>query len=176
VSAAAIGVAFAANTFTVVALQLPVLRLLDQHRRTTGMALACGCWALAWTLTAFVGSWGGGLAATLGFTAALMVFAVGETLLAPSQASLVNDLARDELRGRYNGLYTLAWTTGLVIGPALAGVTLDGGHGTGLFVGLAVVCLLAGLASRRLGRSLTPDVDLVTLGSGPAQDPVDDAL
>jgi MFS family permease len=161
VSAAVIGVAFAANTFTVVALQLPVLRLLEHHRRTTGIALACSCWAVAWGLTAAVGTWGGGTAAVLGFTAALMVFAVGETLLAPSQASLVNDLAPDHLRGRYNGLYTLAWTTGLAIGPAVAGATLGGGHGTALFVGLALGCVVTGLAALRLGRFLPESVDLV---------------
>jgi MFS family permease len=129
------------------------------------MALACVCWATAWALTAVVGSWGGGTAAVLGFTVALMVFAVGETLLAPSQASLVNDLAPDDLRGRYNGLYTLAWTTGLVLGPALAGVSLDGGHGTGLFVGLAVACLVAGAAAVRLGGRLPREIDVVVLHS-----------
>jgi MFS family permease len=165
VGASAVGVAFAANTLTVVVLQLPVLRLLEHRRRTTGMALACLCWATAWALTAVVGSWGGGTVAVLGFTVALMVFAVGETLLAPSQASLVNDLAPDDLRGRYNGLYTLAWTTGLVLGPALAGVSLDGGHGTGLFVGLAVACLVAGAAAVRLGGRLPREVDVVVLHS-----------
>lgn len=166
VSAAVVGIAFAANTFTVVALQLPVLRLLEHHRRTTGIALACGFWAAAWTLTAFVGACGGGTAAIFGFTAALMVFAVGETLLAPSQASLVNDLAPDHLRGRYNGLYTLAWTTGLAIGPAVAGATLGAGHGSALFVGLAVACLVTGFAALGLGRRLPPSVDVVAWTAG----------
>lgn len=161
VSAAVVGIAFAANTFTVVVMQLPVLRLLENHRRTTGIALACGCWAIAWTLTAAVGSWGGGTAALVGFTVALIVFAVGETLLAPSQASLVNDLAPDDLRGRYNGLYTLAWTTGLAVGPAVAGVALAGGHGSALFVGLAVACGITAIAARRLGRRLPAAVDVV---------------
>jgi MFS family permease len=166
VSAAVVGIAFAANTFTVVAFQLPVLRLLEHHRRTTGVALACGCWAAAWTLTAAVGTWGGGTAAVLGFTAALMVFAVGETLLAPSQASLVNDLAPDDLRGRYNGLYTLAWTTGLAVGPAVAGASLGGGHGTALFGGLALACVVTGFAALRLGRHLPASVDLVAWDRG----------
>jgi MFS family permease len=160
-----IGIVFAANTFTVVVMQLPVLRLLEGRRRTTGMALACLCWALAWALTAVVGSSFTDEVAAVGFTVALVVFAIGETLLAPSQASLVNDLAPDELRGRYNGLYTLAWTLGLVVGPAIAGVTLSSGHGTGLFVGLAGACVLAGFAARRLGRRLAPEVDLVSLHS-----------
>jgi MFS family permease len=168
VSAAVIGIALAANTFTIVALQLPVLRLLEHHRRTTGIALACLCWALAWALTAAVGTWGEGTTLLLGFPAAMMVFAVGETLLAPSQASLVNDLAPDHLRGRYNGLYTLAWTTGLAVGPAVAGATLDGGHGTALFLGLALACVVTGLAALRLGRHLPASVDVVAWDRGSA--------
>lgn len=166
VGAGAVGAAFAANTFTVVLLQFPVLRLMAGRRRTTGMALACGFWAAAWVATAVVGSWGGGTAAVAGFVLALMVFAVGETLLAPSQASLVNDLAPDDLRGRYNGLYTLAWTTGLMIGPAVAGLAIGSGHGSGLFIGLAAACLVAAGMSVRLGRRLPAGVDEVASAGG----------
>ncbi len=170
VGAGVVGAAFAANTFTVVVLQFPVLRMMENRRRTTGMALACGCWAIAWAVTAVVGSWGGGTAAVAGFIAALMVFAVGETLLAPSQASLINDLAPDDLRGRYNGLYTLAWTTGLMIGPALAGLALGAGHGGWLFLGLGAACLVAAAMSLQLGRRLPAGLDVV---SGRVEDPGD---
>ncbi|RHW23400.1 MFS transporter [Nocardioides immobilis] len=171
VGAHVVGIAFAANTFAVVLLQLPVLRVMTGHRRTTGMALACTFWAVAWVVTAIAGTSGGGSLAAVGLTAALVVFAVGETLLAPSQASLVNDLAPDDLRGRYNGLYTLAWTTGLMVGPALAGFALGAGHGRGLFLGLAAACLVAASLTWGLGRRLPAHLDVVA--SVRDEDPVD---
>jgi len=91
------------------------------------------------------------------------VFGIGEALLAPSQAALINDLAPDELRGRYNGLYALAWTTGLAIGPALAGAALDTGRGDLLFGGLAAACGLGAIVAVRLSRHLPPRINLVTL-------------
>ena len=117
IDAAGLSIAFAANTLTVVVVQFPVLRFLEGRRRTTGMVLACLCWATAWVVTLLAGINLHGAAAVLAFGGAMMVFAIGEALLAPAQAALINDLAPDDLRGRYNGLYALAWTTGLAVGP-----------------------------------------------------------
>lgn len=163
ISAAGLGVAFAANTFTVVAAQLVVLRLMEGRRRTTGIILACLCWGAAWAVTLASGTLGGGAVAVLAFSTAMVVFALGETLLAPSQAALVNDLAPDDLRGRYNGLYTLAWTTGFALGPVIAGVALEAGNGTALFGGLIAACGLAAVAAARLARHLPPTVNVVAL-------------
>jgi MFS family permease len=161
ISAAGLSIAFAANTFTVVAAQLLVLRWMAGRRRTVGLALVSGCWGLTWLVTLLGGKLGGGIPAVVVFALALAIFAVGETLLSPSLAPLVNDLASDELRGRYNGLYTLAWTTGFAAGPAIAGVVLGAGGGEVLMVGLATVCGLAVFASWRLSRHLTPVVNTV---------------
>jgi MFS family permease len=163
IGASGLSVAFAANTFTVVVAQLPVLRLMEGRRRTTGIILACLCWGTAWAMTLVAGIVGrGGALAVLWFSIALTVFGIGETLLAPSQAALVNDLAPDDLRGRYNGLYALAWTTGLAVGPAVAGATLGAGNGSLLFGGLIVACGLAAMAAARLSRHLPAQVNLVT--------------
>jgi len=164
IAASGISLALAANTFTVVAAQFPVLRLMEGRRRTTGIVLACLCWAVAWTITLLVGMTGGrGTPPVLGFSIAMVVFALGETLLAPSQAALANDLAPDHLRGRYNGLYALAWTTGLAVGPAIAGVTLRSGNGTLLFAGLIAGCGLGAMAAARLSRHLPAQINLVTV-------------
>ena len=42
------------------------------------------------------------------FAAANVAFALGETLVSPTLPAIVNDLAPDSLRGRYNGAYVLA--------------------------------------------------------------------
>ena len=150
IGASGVAIAFAANTITIVAAQLLVLRLSEGHRRISLVAAACACFALTWGLTLAAGSAVLGPGAVVGFAGAMVVFAIGEMLLSPTLPAIVNDLAPESLRGRYNGLYTLAWTTGFATGPALAGPPLASGHATALFVGLIAGCAIAALAATRL--------------------------
>jgi MFS family permease len=146
----ALSIAFAANTFTVVAAQLVVLRWMHGRRRTTGMALTSGFWAAAWGMTLLAGVMGGGPLAVATFVGVLVVFAIGETLLTPTLLPMVNDLVPDALRGPYNGVYTLAWTTGFMLGPAAAGVALGAGYATAFLFTLIGCCVLAAGAAWRL--------------------------
>ena len=148
-----LALAYAANTLTVVAAQLFVLRWLAGRRRTTGAALAAGAWALTWAVVLAAGHLGG-TGAEAAFAAAMVIFAVGETLLSPTLPAIINDLAPPEAAGRYNGLGTLAFTTGFLIGPATGGVALGAGQGTTLFAALALACVAASAAAVRLGRHL----------------------
>ncbi|GIF69929.1 MFS transporter [Asanoa ishikariensis] len=145
-----LGLAFAANMVTVVVAQLVVLRMMTGRRRTRGIALAAAFMAAAWAMTLFAGSRG----ALPLFVAAMVLFGIGETLVSPTVPAIVNDLAPDSLRGRYNGAYALAWTVGYVGGPGVAGLVIAAGHGHGLFAvliaTLGVVALLAWSVGRRL--------------------------
>jgi MFS family permease len=154
-SARVVGIAFVANTITVVAGQLVTLRLIRAWRHTRATALGAGIFAGAWLVVLLAGSVGTAVAATC-LVGALAVFAVGETLVAPSLPAIVNDLAPDELRGRYNAVFTLSWQLGPVIGPALAGVALGRGAGGTFFAALAAACLLAAAFSLRLERVVAP--------------------
>jgi MFS family permease len=165
ISAAALSIAFAINTVIVVVVQLPVLRLMEGHRRTTGIVVACALWATAWSVTFLAGQLAGA-SAVAGFCLALGVFGIGETFLAPSQAALVNDLAPDDLRGRYNGLYTLAWTAGFLVGPVVAASALAAGMAGLLFAGLIAVCGIAALGAVRLRSHLPAGTDLVSMHTG----------
>jgi MFS family permease len=156
-----IGVIFAANTIAVVGLQIPVLRLLAGRRRSVSMAVACGCFAAAWAAVLGAGSAGRGAAAVAVFVLAAAVFGLGETFLSPSLGPVVNDLATDELRGRYNGLNTLALTTGTAIGPVLGGALLGAGWARPLFAGLAVGCVGLAAFAVRLGRYLPASANIV---------------
>jgi MFS family permease len=150
----ALGVVFAANTITVVFAQLFVFRLVADWRRSHGLALAAATWALAWLIMLVGGQLGGGPAGVIAFAAGMAVFGVGETLLSPMLMPLVNDLASEELRGRYNGAAALACTTGFTFGPLVAGVALGAGLG-GAFIGaLTATCLLAALGAITLERWL----------------------
>ena len=92
----ALGLAFAANTLTVVAVQLPMLRWLAGRRRTTCVALAATAWAACWAVVIIGGHLGGGSAAEAAFIAAMVVFALGETLFSPTLPAIINDLAPPE--------------------------------------------------------------------------------
>jgi MFS family permease len=157
-----LGLAFAANTVTVVGAQLFVLRGLAGHRRTTGAALAAVAWAVAWALVIAGGQLGGGALATVTFAAAMVVFAVGESLLSPTLPAIINDLAPPGAAGRYNGLGTLAFTTGFLAGPAGGSAALGAGWGAGLFVVLIAACAVAGAAAIGLGRRLPASANQIT--------------
>jgi MFS family permease len=154
ISPSDLSLAFAANTLTVVAAQLFVLRRLAGHRRTTGTALAALAWALAWALVIAGGALGGGALAVVTLTAAMAVFAVGESLLSPTLPAIINDLAPPGAAGRYNGLGTLAFTAGFLVGPATGAAALGAGWGAGLFAVLIAACVLAGAGALGLGRRL----------------------
>ena len=123
--------------------------------------LVFSLWAATWAVTLIAGELGGGAAAVALFGAAAAVFALGETLMSPAVPPMVNDLAPDRLRGRYNGLYTLALTTGFILGPVFAGAALGAGHATPFFLALIGACGLGVLYALRLRRRLPSGVDLV---------------
>jgi MFS family permease len=150
IPASALGLAYAANTITVVIAQLLVLRTMRGRRRTSGILAACTGWATAWMLTLLAGHLGDGGSATAAFVLALVVFGLAETFASPTLTPIVNDLAPASLTGRYNGLYTLAWTGGFLTGTAIAGVSLSAGQGSALFVALIAGCALAAVATLRL--------------------------
>jgi len=164
----AVGIVFAANTVAIVVLQLPVLRLLAGRRRSGALAVACACWAGAWAVALGAGSAGSGAVAVAAFAAAAAAFGVGETFLSPALGPIVNDLAPDDLRGRYNGLNTLALTTGTAIGPVVGGALLGAGLGGPLFGGLVAACLGLSAYASRLGRHLPGPVNVVHDDDAPA--------
>jgi hypothetical protein len=141
--------------------QLFVLRRLAGRRRTTATALAATAWAACWAVVIVGGRLGGGAAAEAAFVSAMIIFAVGETLLSPTLPAIINDLAPPEAAGRYNGLGTLAFTTGFLVGPVVGAAALGAGWGGGLFAVMVLACLAAAGAALRLGRHLPPGANLI---------------
>jgi MFS family permease len=170
VSPHGLSLAFAANTLTVMAVQLVVLRRLAGRRRTTGVALAAVAWAACWSVVILGGHLGGGPAAEAAFVSAMAIFAVGETLLSPTLPAIINDLAPPQAAGRYNGLGTLAFTVGFLVGPAAGTAALGAGWGPGLFTVLALVSLIAAGAALRLARHLPPGSNQIAPSRGSGAD------
>ena len=160
VSTQGLGIAFAANTVVIVLLQLVVLQRIEGRRRTRIIAVMGVVWAVSWLLLGSAGLVSGTWGATLVVAACASVFAFGETLLQPTIPALVNELAPDHLRGRYNALNSAAFQLAAIIAPPIAGVLV--GHGlNGVYIGSLVVgCLLCGaLAVVRLEPQLPPEVN-----------------
>jgi MFS family permease len=160
ISTRALGLAFAANTVVIVLLQLVVLQRIEGRRRTRVIAVMGVVWAFSWLLLGFSGLVPGTLGATLLVAACASVFAFGETLLQPTIPALVNDLAPDHLRGRYNALSSGSFQLAAVIAPPISGILI--GHALGnVYIGLLIVgsllCSLVAIA--RLEPRLDPAVN-----------------
>ncbi|MGZ8747886.1 MAG: MFS transporter [Mycobacterium sp.] len=139
-----------------------MLRALAGRRRTTAVSLACAIWAVAWSLALLFGYAGDGWFAVAGFILAMVVFGIAETALSPTLPAIVNDLAPDHLRGRYNGVSALGWTTGFFVGPAIAGFALGADAGGALLAVLVGGCGVAALWAARLGRRLPKAANIIS--------------
>jgi MFS family permease len=52
------------------------------------------------------------------------IFGIGEMIWSPILPSIVNQLAPDHLRGRYNSASAATWQVGQIAGPVFAGLML----------------------------------------------------
>jgi MFS family permease len=158
VSPSAIGLVFAVNSVVIVGGQLAVLRLLTGRRRSSALAVAAGLWAFSWAVLGLVPGLGTDerVLAMLVFSGA---FALGETFMAPSLQPLVNALATDRLRGRYNAMSGLCLSIAFVVTPPISGSLIGNGLGMVWLAGIIAGCLLAATLAARLSRRLTDEQD-----------------
>jgi MFS family permease len=161
VSPQIIGYAFTANTIVIVAAQLLVIRRLQGRSRTKALALVGLIFGAAWVVLGVAGLVDG-RSAIFSATGVILfgaVFAVGETLLSPTQPTMVNALATDELRGRYNALAGMIWGISGIVAPVSAGPLLQLGL-SGLWIGLVIAgCLAASLLALSVRPLITDEQD-----------------
>ncbi|TYK48047.1 MDR family MFS transporter [Actinomadura decatromicini] len=152
------GIAFAANGVLIIIVQPLVNAWLA--RRDHSLVLACGFVGvgIGYGLTSLASS-------TAGYTATVLVWTLGEITAASVLQAVVADLAPADLRGRYSGLYGMAWSGGFLLAP-LGGTQLLGLGGApalwltcaGLAVAAAVAVAALGPAIRRR-RAIALEVD-----------------
>jgi MFS family permease len=165
-----IGIVFAANTAVIVISQLFVLSVVKGRSRARVLAGVGVMWAISWLLFGSALTVEGWLAG-FGLIMAMGVFAIGETMWSPTAPALLNDLAPEHLRGRYNSFQSVLWGVSGALGPLLTGVLLGTWGGGAWTLTLAVGCLVAALLALHLRQYLTPGQD--GLGQ-PAESPDDD--
>jgi MFS family permease len=166
VSDPAIGVLWFVSAAVVALAQLPVVKLVEGHRRMRGLALMGVMWAGTFVAVEAAGKWLTGTQAAILFGAAVAVFALGQCLHGAIYAPLVVDLAQPRLLGRYMAFSSASWQIGWLIGPAAGGFVLQH-EPLALWPGVGAICLVASGYALVLERwipeplRLTPHVDSV---------------
>ncbi len=159
VSTEALGYAFAANTVVIVLLQLFVLQRIEGRRRTRVTVVMAVTWAVAWSLLGATSLVPGTVAATVLLCAVAGIFGLGETMLQPTSAAMVNDLAPDHLRGRYNALSSLMFSLAFAGGPVVASFLVGRGLGW-VYIGFLVGgCVLLAVMALRVEGRIPPHVN-----------------
>jgi MFS family permease len=130
--------AYAVNTAVIAIFQLWVIKRLEKVARAKALAIAMVFWAAAWAVLSIAGLYKG--IAVPALIVCQFVFAIGEMVWSPIMPAIVNQIAPDHLRGRYNAASTNTWLIGMIMGPASAGVLL----GAGLW-GVWIALLFGGL-------------------------------
>jgi MFS family permease len=166
ISTRGLGFAYACNTLVIVLLQLVVLRRIEGRRRTRVIMVMSLIWSVAWLLLGTSGLLPGTLGATVLVAACASVFALGETLMQPTIPALVNDLAPDHLRGRYNAVSTAAFSLASIVAPIIAGWLIGNGEGPVYIAQLVVGCGAVVVVASYLERRLPPGVNGVPASLG----------
>lgn len=122
-----LGIVLTANTVAIFLLQGTVLRIISPRDKFEVLPWLGWIWALSWAVVAVS-------AFTQGFTAGALIavsqviFAVGEMIWSPTLPAVANELAPENLRGRYNAISGMQWNVAGVFGPALVGILIGRGY------------------------------------------------
>lgn len=153
-----IGIAWMANTVTIVLGQLVVLRLIRGRSRTRLIGAVGVLWGVSWLLLAAVPGVSPAPAIAV-LLASTVIFALGETMWSPTAPALINSIAPDHLRGRYNSAQSLTWSLGATLAPLGSGALIGAGRGVTWALLIAVGCLAAAVFAQTLRPMLTAAED-----------------
>jgi MFS family permease len=154
----ALGPIWAVNTGVIVLGQIFVINRLDGRSRVRLMFGISLIWSVAWIII--------GLSVSLDpkstFALAAIgvgIFALGEMVWSTVGPTLTNELAPENMRGRYNSIDGLMWVFAGAMGPALSGIMLQYQLVTIWIAIIVTGQLVAGILVLRLRSLLTPAQD-----------------
>jgi len=157
----AIAVSFTIDTGVIVAIQMLVLRIVQRHRRSSALATVGLIWAGSWALLGFAEIVDGPGWRIVILFAFVSLFAVGETVVAPTRNPLINALADDRIRGRANSISGFATSLMLIVCPVMV-TSLLAAHLEAVLIGLLCLGSLGIVAiAARLRGILTAEQDFV---------------
>ncbi|MFI5496826.1 MDR family MFS transporter [Actinoplanes sp. NPDC051859] len=149
------GLVIALNGILIVALQIPVTRLIERRDPRRLLVLAALGAGGGFALTAFAHS-------MVGYAATVLVWTVAEIVSAPTQSSLVVALSPLHGRGRYQGVFATSIALAAVAAPAIAGLVVarfgaDWLWGLCAVLGVVAALGYAALSVRITARTPTPE-------------------
>lgn len=112
------GLALAVNGLLIVALQIPLTRLVEHRDPRMLLVVSSLLAGYGFGLTAFAGS-------AAAFALTVCVWTLAEMVNAPTQTGLVVRLSPAHGRGRYQGVYSLSWSVAALVAPLVSGTVLD---------------------------------------------------
>ena len=145
VAVAKIAYAYAVNCLFIAIFQLFISKRVARINRNYALSAAAIFWLFAWVALSLAGI--DHRHALFFIILCQAIFGLGEMVWSPLTPSIVNQLAPEHLRGRYNAASANAWQFALILGPIIAGTLLGAGlHWIwigGLVTGLAIVSIFA---------------------------------
>jgi MFS family permease len=163
--------AFAVDIAVAVLAQILLADRIQRFRRSSVLATCAALWACAWVLVAIAGQQHGAVAVTVAI-GGVVLLSVGEAAIFPAITALVNELAEPAIRGRANALLSVAVSTGAILGPALAAVTLPWARGLPLMLVLIAACVGLVGAGVALRGTLPTQADLgAAVGADTLEEP-----
>ncbi|MFF4371199.1 MDR family MFS transporter [Streptomyces sp. NPDC001594] len=153
------GLVVAVNGVLIVALQLPVTRLIehrDPRRLLVASALLAG---YGFAMTAFAGPlWA--------YALTVCVWTLAEIVNSPTQMGLVVQLSPVHGRGRYQGMYTMSWSVAALVAPLMSGLVIDRWGAGWLWATTGVLGTVAAGGYWVLMRALPGAADAASSGAG----------
>ena len=156
------GLVVSLNGVLIVLLQIPITRIIQGRSRALMLSVAAVLTGCGFGLTAFAGSaWFYALTVT--------VWTAGEMLRVPPGMAIVAELSPVHSRGRYQGVYSLAWSGASFLAPLTAGFLMaaSGAGAVWLSCTLLGAVAAAGYVWLLRGRDTGPAPTVVVAG-GPA--------
>ncbi|WP_433468386.1 MDR family MFS transporter [Spirillospora sp. CA-128828] len=141
------GLAIAANGALIVIVQPLVNAWLARRDHSLVMAAGFALVGVGYGLTSLASSAGA-------YTATILVWTLGEITAASVLQAVVADLAPAGLRGRYGGLYGVAWSGGFLLAPLGGTQLLNAGGTPALWLSCAALALSAAAAQLALGPAI----------------------
>jgi len=148
VSTIEMGRLFAINGVLIVLLQPWASDVIAGRSRTVILAAGTLLVGLGYGMNAWAGD---AMPARAG---SIVVWTLGEILFTPASMSLAADLAPAHLRGRYQGVFSMAFTSGFAAAPAIGGYVIGHAGAWWLWVGCAIAGVFVAAGFVALGRRL----------------------
>jgi len=141
--------ALAANGVTVVLLSIPISRFLQRWSPAVGLSIAAICTGTGFFLTQFART-------VPEYVATIFVWTLGEIAIASTTPALISRIAPAGQQGVYQGSYSMCWSVGILLGPAVGGFILQTFGAQVLWSGCGGLGLLAAVGFWVLLKRIEP--------------------